>query len=345
MRLSHQNLVRVFAQGAVTLTFKHAIITAPTDKPAGDVKETDEKPAAEDFPFYVMDYVENAMDSDKFLRGSNRTSTDVLNLFAGVLAAVQYLHSQNEIHMDIKPGNVLATPQAMAVLSDLGFAKQLKSDDNYTLIGGTEGYIHPDALEFVKSALTDPNRLQGQTRHSTLKIAWDLYSLGKTLLVLLSEVAKYNPNVLTPYQHRYLRLLACRLLDGHNATDELPAGLSRSAMMDIRYRHIDEAVIDFNKLLGLYNITQVIPELNAYNQDAVQVSTLALTPFTRRVKQLVEHPVVMRLGVFTQLGLLNLVYPTALHTRLENTHWERSRSVANMSWHCTTMPITRSFAN
>jgi len=252
MRLSHQNLVRVFAQGAVTLTFKHAIITAPTDSPEGDVRTTEEEPAPEDFPFYVMDYVKDATDSDKFLREPNRTSTDVLTLFAGVLAAVQYLHSQNEIHMDIKPSNVLATPQAIAVLSDLGFAKQLKSDDNYTLIGGTQGYIHPDALEFVKSAITDPNRLQGETRHRTLKFAWDLYSLGKTLLALLAEVAKYNPPPLTPYQHRYLRLLACRLLAGRNAPDELPASLSLPTMLDICYSHIDEAVIDFNKLLGLF---------------------------------------------------------------------------------------------
>src|SRR5450759_4505407 len=69
----------------------------------------------------------------------------------------------------------------------------------------------------------------------------------------------------------------------------------------------------------LFNVSRVIPELDAYSQEAVQVSTLALTPFTQRVKQLVEHPVVMRLGVFTQLGLLNLVYPTALHTLLEHS--------------------------
>jgi HD superfamily phosphohydrolase len=34
---------------------------------------------------------------------------------------------------------------------------------------------------------------------------------------------------------------------------------------------------------------------------------------------IVRHPVVQRLGGLTQLGLLNLVYPTATHTRLEHS--------------------------
>src|SRR5262249_44403470 len=62
-----------------------------------------------------------------------------------------------------------------------------------------------------------------------------------------------------------------------------------------------------------------IPELNLYVQDSIQVSTFSVTPYTRRVQALLSHPTVMRLGSFSQLGLLNLVYPTATHNRLEHS--------------------------
>jgi HD superfamily phosphohydrolase len=294
LRLSHPNLIQIFAQGVVHL---------------GD----------QDYPYYVMEYVEGVRDSDDYLEREGLTQDEVLKIFMGVVSAVEYLHDQHTIHMDLKPGNILVTPTCVPIISDLGFAKQLRIGNSGTMIGGTEGYIHPDARSLVQEAKTDPNRLRGQAERSALKTSWDLFSLGKTFLKLLKVVDEKNHKVLTPYARRYLKLLACRLLDGQNTDDERALGLSLFTFKEIKYEAVSQARIDLEKLTGIYNLEARIPELNLHIQDTIQASTLAVTPFTGRVREILSHPTVMRLGIFTQLGLLNLVYPTATHTRLEHS--------------------------
>ena len=134
IRLSHQNLIHIYGQGVPSYE-------------------------GTDFPYYIMEYVEGVKDSDKFLSQDNVTERDVLQVFAGSVAAVEYLHRQDTVHMDIKPANILITPEGIPLLSDLGFAKRLRAISGYTIIGGTEGYIHPEARELVQQIASDPNRL------------------------------------------------------------------------------------------------------------------------------------------------------------------------------------------
>lgn len=294
VRLSHPNLIQVFAKGVATAESK-------------------------DIPYYVMDFVEGAVDSDKYVASLHCREPDFLRLLDGIVSAIAYLHSQGTIHMDIKPGNVLVTPKGVPIVSDLGFAKQLRVDNQFTLIGGTEGYIHPDARRFVEEAHSDPRRLRGHAPHNELKCEWDLYSLGKTFLKFAEEFEKNHAKEWSPYTRRYIRLLSCRLLDGLNKESELALGLPQTTLQEIKYRSIEQTKTDLDKLIGSYNLEVRIPELNLFTQDTVQASTLSTTPFTRRVKAIASHPGFTRLGLCTQLGLLNLIYPTARHTRYEHS--------------------------
>jgi len=294
LRLAHPNLIRIFAQGVA-------------------------KYKDQDYPYYIMEFVEGVEDSDDYLAGANRTQAQLVRVLSGTLAAVEYLHAQGTVHMDLKPANVLVTPEGVPVLSDLGFAKRLRTEDGFTLIGGTEGFIHPEARAFVVEGDSDPNRLRGEAHRRHLEKRWDLYGLGKTILALLAKFEKGNPKALSSYARRYLKLLACRLLDGLNREDELALGLTLTTYREIKYESVAQARLDLDKLIGSYNLEARIPELNHYVGDTIQASTFASTPFTKRVREVLENPVVMRLGSFTQLGLLNLIYPTAHSTRLEHS--------------------------
>lgn len=91
------------------------------------------------------------------------------NIITQVAAGLQYAHQQGLIHRDVKPGNVLVTPEGRAKLSDLGLAGSLSGDASddprFGKIVGTADYLSPDHI----AAPWDP------------KPAWDIYSLGCTL--------------------------------------------------------------------------------------------------------------------------------------------------------------------
>jgi len=293
-KLSHQNLIKIFAKGN-TIVGEHCT------------------------PFYIMDYIEGAKDSDKYIIEENVAENDILNIYYNIINVVDYLHHNDAIHMDIKPGNIIITPKCEPILADFGFAKVLSVDTDLTLIGGTEGYIHPNARQFMSEAHTNPNRFRGKAAHNVLKKEWDLFSLGKTFLKLLKLLEEKKPKLLSNYNKRYLKLLSCRLLDGYNTDDEKALGLTINSLKEIKYNSITECKVDFEKLIGNYDIEKQIPELSLYLQDTIQVTVLATTPFTTRIREVTSHPFVMRLGSITQLGLLNLIYPTATHTRFEHS--------------------------
>jgi eukaryotic-like serine/threonine-protein kinase len=91
------------------------------------------------------------------------------SIISQVAEALEYAHAQGIIHRDVKPANVLVSPEGDAKLSDLGFASphegELENDPRYGKIAGTADYLSPDQIR-------DPRRPAP---------AWDIYSLGCTL--------------------------------------------------------------------------------------------------------------------------------------------------------------------
>jgi HD superfamily phosphohydrolase len=104
-----------------------------------------------------------------------------------------------------------------------------------------------------------------------------------------------------------------------NQEDQLALGLTPTTYREIKYLSVAQARVDLDKLIGSYNLEARVPELNPHSGETIQASSFGATPFTKRVREVIEDPVVTRLGSFTQLGLLNLVYPTAHGTRLEHS--------------------------
>src|SRR4051812_30076028 len=81
---------------------------------------------------------------------------------------LDYAHKQGLIHRDVKPGNILVTPEGIAKVSDLGLAGFMQGTENDPRAGkivGTADYLSPEQI-----------RTPGDITHVS-----DIYSLGCTL--------------------------------------------------------------------------------------------------------------------------------------------------------------------
>ena len=120
--------------------------------------------------FLVTEYVPGS-DLRKLVRRNGPLSiAAAANIISQVAEGLHHAHQQGIVHRDVKPGNVLVTPEGDAKLSDLGLAGPMYSsnadqDPRYGKIVGTADYLSPDHILSPWSPVP----------------AWDIYSLGCTL--------------------------------------------------------------------------------------------------------------------------------------------------------------------
>ena len=124
--------------------------------------------------YYVMDYIEGLSLQDIVKQRGELPEKDVLRYIIQVADALKYVHSQNRLHLDIKPGNIMVDKDENVKLIDFGASKQYDEEageNTSTLLGRTPGYA--------------PIEQMGNTIR-TFSPATDIYALGATMYKCLT---------------------------------------------------------------------------------------------------------------------------------------------------------------
>ncbi len=100
--------------------------------------------------FIVMEYVEGRPLSAVLRDPEPMPPRQIATIGAGVAAALAFAHRHGVVHRDVKPGNVLITPDGDVKVTDFGIARAVNTEESLTQTGavmGTAAYFSPEQAE------------------------------------------------------------------------------------------------------------------------------------------------------------------------------------------------------
>jgi tRNA A-37 threonylcarbamoyl transferase component Bud32/tetratricopeptide (TPR) repeat protein len=138
--------------------------------------------------YLVMEYVEEGTPITAYCRNRSLDLSDRVRLFQSVCEAVQYAHQNLVLHRDLKPQNILVTPDRKVKLLDFGIAKLMQPE---TL--GSEGDLTMTAAAPMTLTYASPEQVRGEP----VTTASDVYSLGVILYELICGARPYGNTALS----------------------------------------------------------------------------------------------------------------------------------------------------
>ena len=208
------------------------------------------------FFYIIMDFVQGENLKTVVTSSGPQAQDTVVSWGIKLCDVLTYLHGKGIVYRDMKPANIMLSPDGNIKLIDFGIAREYKenaSEDTTAL--GTEGYAAPEQYEG-----------KGQTDART-----DVYGMGITLFQLLTGVnpSSYQENIFSiRLQNPNLSsgldkiILKCTNKDPkkrYQSTEELKKALLNYRKLDDKFLKKQKKVIrKFFALLGLSTLCFVI---------------------------------------------------------------------------------------
>ena len=139
-----------------------------------------------DTSFIAMEYVEGKNLKQLLIEKTPFTFERVAEIVGQVAEALDYAHRRGIVHRDVKPANIIITPENQVKITDFGIAKTEKS--NLTTTGqflGTPNYMSPEQVT--------GDAVDGRS---------DLFSLGVVLYELLTRKKPFTADNLTSISYK-----------------------------------------------------------------------------------------------------------------------------------------------
>ncbi|MCL6588441.1 MAG: Stk1 family PASTA domain-containing Ser/Thr kinase [Firmicutes bacterium] len=138
--------------------------------------------------FIVMEYIPGCALKSIIAREAPLSVERALDITGQILEGLNHAHQRNIIHRDIKPHNILVTPEGRIKVADFGIARAL-SAGSLTQTGEVMGSVQYSSPEQTKGLMIGPQS--------------DLYSCGCVLYELLTGKVPYKGDtpIAIAFQH------------------------------------------------------------------------------------------------------------------------------------------------
>ncbi|NUR96500.1 MAG: Stk1 family PASTA domain-containing Ser/Thr kinase [Kribbellaceae bacterium] len=236
-------------------------------------EEPDPNGSGVTIPYIVMELVTGKTLRDLIREGRKIMPERALEITSGVLEALDYSHRAGIVHRDIKPGNVMLTPQGQVKVMDFGIARAV-ADTSSTMtqtaaVIGTAQYLSPE-----------------QARGETVDARSDLYSTGCLLYELLTGRPPFvgESPVSVAYQHVREQPLPPSSFD-----PEIPPEVDAVVLKALaknreeRYQSASEMRADIHRVLAGQQVTA--PMAAVAETRAMQPTAIAPAAATQQFRQ------------------------------------------------------------
>jgi len=230
--------------------------------------------------FLVMEYVAGGTLRQVLREYGRLTPAEAAAVMDHVLAALEAAHTAGLIHRDVKPENVLVTPDGRVKVADFGLARAVAGStvtrDDTTLLG-TASYISP---EQVQDGLADARS--------------DVYAAGVMFFELLTGTTPFTADTPLAVAYRHLNDdVPAPSTRASGIPRELDEVVGRATRRDPQGRYADggefhAALGQARDQLGLHGAVPVPPVDNTVN--LARTTAVSLVPDGNRTVALPPEP-------------------------------------------------------
>jgi len=255
------------------------------------------------YHYFVMEYVEGRTLFDDLAAGKVFSEAEALDIVIQIARALEHAHQRGFVHRDVKPKNIMLTPQGVAKLADMGLARAT-SDAQAAQAEAGKAFGTPYYIS--------PEQIRGEV---DIDFRADIYSLGATLYHLVTGQVPFDGPTPAAVMHKHLKE---PLVPPDHLNTALSAGLGEvvEVMMakdrNQRYSATSDVLVDMQAIAAGQ------PPLLARKQiDARDLTGLAVDAGAgagrQALSETVEMPASRSLNVWTVVLVVGLALSILLN--------------------------------